>query len=312
MKKDFPEYYPLTKLQKEKLWDSAIFVFDASLLLDLYCYSENTRNDFLDILEKMSSQIWLPHQFAYEYQKNRLKIIQQQKRAYADIRQKLQSNFEFTLKNIKDRHPFLNIDNIIKKIKAGIDDAIKEINDAEKKHPNWSSNDTVRRRLDIIFKDKIGEPCKDIEEMERQGAKRNSREVPPGFEDQKKDRNKYGDWFGWHQIMEMAEKNKKSIVLVTSEKKRDWWLKIEDEIIEPLPELRKEISIRGAQFHMYDMETFLQAAKAKKSTLKEIQEINKTVKNLGTSDTETDSQLNDHAITQMGIGSIEAGEQTET
>lgn len=303
MKKSFPEYYPLSKSQKEKLWDSGVFVFDASLLLDLYSYSEDTRNDFLNILEKMGDQVWLPHQFAFEYQKNRLKVIRQGKRAYKDINQKLKSSFEYTKKNIEQRHPFLDISGILKDIQSSVDTAIKQVLATEKRHPNWFVNDTVRKRLDKIFKDKIGAPCKNEEALEQEGAKRYSRGIPPGFEDIKKEDNRYGDWLGWYQIMEMAEKNKKSIVLVTSEQKKDWWLKFEEEIIEPLPELRKEISKNGSQFHMYNMETFLQVAKAKKSTLKEIQEINKKTKELASSDIEMDLQVGDTAESYAEAGS---------
>lgn len=77
MKNNFSEFYCLTDDELKKLWDECIFIFDANVLLNLYRYSQKTSQKLLDVLynEKIKERIWIPHQFAFEYQKNRLEVI---------------------------------------------------------------------------------------------------------------------------------------------------------------------------------------------------------------------------------------------
>lgn len=288
MKEKFLEYYSLELKKKEKMWGEAVFVFDANVLLNLYRYSEKTRKEFLNILEKMGHRIWLPHQFALEYQRNRLEVIEEQSNSYADISVKLQDGLDYISKQVKKyehRHPFLKIEKLLIKITNSIKLAKKEVEVAKSKHPDWFEKDPIRERLDQLFKGKVGEPCKNIEDIERQGAIRFSKKVPPGYEDIKKDNSdpsgtrKYGDWVGWYQIMEMAKEIKKPIIFVTGDRKGDWWLEVKGKMVGPRPELIKEISQNKVLFHMYTMENFLEYAKpiykVKQAAIKEIGEVNK-------------------------------------
>ncbi len=283
MKKTFKEYYSLSTTEKNKLWKDAIFIFDANILLNLYKYSTETRNEFLNILEKMGNRIWLPHQFALEYQRKRLKIIEDQSIFYKNTSEKLSRGFASISNEIKkdqQQHPFLNIDNLLSKISKSIEIVIKEIEKTEKKHPDWFNSDPIRNKIDSLFKGKVGSPCEDIQSIENKGSARISKEIPPGYKDIKKN-YPYGDWIGWYQIMEMVKtlEDKKPIIFVTNDNKEDWWLKINKKTIGPKPELIKEISEHGVKFHMYTMEIFLKIAtpiyKVKKATVKEIGDINK-------------------------------------
>ncbi|MBE9489027.1 MAG: hypothetical protein IMY67_01915 [Bacteroidetes bacterium] len=70
-------------------WKNDIFCFDANVLLNLYMHTPKTRNVFFDLLDQIKSKIWISYQAAFEYQKNRLIVINAQKEAYNDIRQTL-------------------------------------------------------------------------------------------------------------------------------------------------------------------------------------------------------------------------------
>ena len=48
-------------------------------------------------------------------------------------------------------------------------------------------------------------------------------------------------WFYTYQIIDKAKSSKKPIILVTSEKKKDWWRKIKGQTIGPKPELIEEM-----------------------------------------------------------------------
>lgn len=290
MKEKFAEYYSLESKKKQDLWNTAIFVFDACILLNLYRYSEASRKDFLSTLEKISDRIWIPHQFALEYQRNRLKVINDQAKGYEDVIKKLSEGYQQidnSLKNYDHRHPFIKIKKILSKVKKSIDDGIKETKTKKAKHPDWFKKDPIRDEIDKLFKGKVGEPCDNLDEIEREGATRYAKNVPPGYEDIKKDKKdnsktkKYGDWIGWYQIMQKVEKDKIPIILITGERKEDWWQEIGGKISGPRPELIKEIIQKGVMFHMYTMETFLQYAKpiykVKPATIREVEEVNQKI-----------------------------------
>ena len=68
MKKTFREFYPFNDEYFTKLWDEAIVVPDANILLNLYYYSRKTSRDLISILRKFKKRIWIPYQVALEYQ----------------------------------------------------------------------------------------------------------------------------------------------------------------------------------------------------------------------------------------------------
>jgi len=283
MKKTFKEYYSPSSKEKSKMWEEAVFIFDANILLNLYQYSKKTREEFLKILSKMGDQIWIPHQFALEYQRKRLKVIEDQSNFYGYTSQKLTKGFSSISNEIKknqQQHPFLKIDKILDKLSRSVEKANKEIEKIENKHPDWFKKDPIRNSIDKLFNGKVGLPCKNIEDVEKEGSLRFSKKIPPGYEDSKKD-YPYGDWIGWYQIIDMVKNlsSKKSVIFVTNDNKKDWWLKINDKTVGPRPELIKEISKYDIKFYMYTMEIFLDIAtpiyKVKKTTIKEIGEINK-------------------------------------
>src|SRR5437588_12356624 len=82
-------YYRPTKEEFAELWKKCLFVFDASVLLDLYRSTAKTREVLLSVLEKIKDHIWLPYQAAWEYQENRLDVIVKERELYSDLRDTL-------------------------------------------------------------------------------------------------------------------------------------------------------------------------------------------------------------------------------
>jgi|SRR5262245_4337358 len=104
MRNLFPGYYRPTEEEFSVLWRECIFSFDANVLLNLYKYSQTTRESFLKILSGLRDRIWLPHQAALEYQENRLKVIFDQYERYDDIPKQLKILLA-QLRNKYPRHP---------------------------------------------------------------------------------------------------------------------------------------------------------------------------------------------------------------
>src|SRR5579864_6011430 len=122
MRKTFLGYYRPTPIEFRKLWDKCIFVPDANVLLNLYRYSEETRNKLIDILQKIADRLWVPHQAALEYQQNRLQVISAQKGAYTKIERLLeetQRKLDTELKSYK-RHPLINTEKLLDAINQAL------------------------------------------------------------------------------------------------------------------------------------------------------------------------------------------------
>ncbi|WP_446718001.1 PIN-like domain-containing protein [Crocosphaera sp. Alani8] len=92
MKQHFPGYYRPNEDDFKFLWENCIFVLDTNILLNIYRYPLEARNDLLEILKTISDRLWIPHQVALEYQQNRLKIISEQIQRYRQVRKVIEDS----------------------------------------------------------------------------------------------------------------------------------------------------------------------------------------------------------------------------
>ncbi len=67
MKNTFVGYDKKSKKEIESLWKNAYFSFDANVLLNLYRYSETSKDTILNLITKFSSRIFLTHQAGFEF-----------------------------------------------------------------------------------------------------------------------------------------------------------------------------------------------------------------------------------------------------
>ena len=105
----FPGFYQRTEEEISKLWQEGIFVFDTNMLLNVYRYTEKTRERYFEVLQrlKMQNQLWIPYQVAYEYQDRRMDVIQGQLDAYTEVANILQNTsqkLENSLGPYKKKH----------------------------------------------------------------------------------------------------------------------------------------------------------------------------------------------------------------
>ncbi len=89
MKELFPGYYRKTEDDIKRIWEHGIIMFDTNVLLNLYRYSESTQNTILELIMRFSNQIYLPHQAALEYNRNRYEVIAEQEKAYNEFLEKI-------------------------------------------------------------------------------------------------------------------------------------------------------------------------------------------------------------------------------
>ncbi|MDR6761397.1 hypothetical protein J2Y38_001606 [Flavobacterium sp. 2755] len=260
MKNTFPGYCKKTETEIKKIWENGIIIFDTNVLLNLYRYSDSTRNTILDLINKFSKQIYLPHQAGLEYNRNRYEVIAEQDKAYREFLDKINQIQKDLQSNNKP--PFLstkideNLNSVFKDVSAEVEESIQ-------KYCDYLKDDPIYNRISELFENRITEPfsIEKLEAIYKEGEERYKLKIPPGFEDEKtKEGNrKFGDLILWKQVIEKAKELNKDVILITDERKIDWWWKIKDgRNMGPRQELVEEIKNQAnVDFHMYSSERFL-------------------------------------------------------
>ncbi|MEK7636973.1 MAG: PIN domain-containing protein [Patescibacteria group bacterium] len=265
----FPEYNKPSKRSFIKLWDEATFVFDTNVLLSLYRIPQQARAKLIIILKELQKRgrVWIPHQVALEYYRDRLYVIHSQEKAHHE---------SISLLNTTEQEIDKLFDSklILKKISLNFKTIQKEVVLSKNKYCDFLNKDKVEIELNRILKNRVGKPFdnKRLNEIYKDGEARYEKEIPPGYSDRKrKDKedktgtSKFGDLIIWMQILDKAQEAKTPIIFVTDEQKEDWWWKVSGlngaTIIGARHELLKEVKERAnVSFHMYQSDQFMKYA----------------------------------------------------
>lgn len=262
MRKFFPGYYRRTDEELTQLWSGGIFAFDANVLLNLYRYSEPTRETLFKILQKIEKRAWLTYQVGLEFHRNRLGVISQQIDCYADAA----SEIDKLIEKLKDTrsHPFISnkrmeaMDKELGKVK-------EELKSSQAKLSGFYKVDPILEKITKIFDGHVGAPSdgKQQKDREQTAKQRIDQKVPPGYRDAGKDGNgPLGDAIFWLELVEYATSVKKPVILITDDTKDDWWTEIKGQTIGPRPELVWEFRCQTNQlFHAYQPVRFIELAK---------------------------------------------------
>ena len=294
MKEMFRGFYNADESTLKELWsdEKTLFVFDTNVLLNLYGYAKKTREDFFEILDAVNDRLWIPYHVGLEYQMRRLEVIKKEKAIFGDVEknlEKIQGVFKNDFERLALKRRFPKLHEKTKELEKSIN---KDIADYKKSVSHWNgeqpcvrSHDKIRDRLNELFEGKVGEKPTDqkwLDDLYKEGEDRFSKNVPPGFEDDKKGERgddsrfvndgllyerKYGDLIIWKQLIDKSRgDNVENVFLVTDETKEDWWYKVSSngrKTIGPLAELQSEIYRESGikNFHMYSASMFLEDGK---------------------------------------------------
>lgn len=296
MKKTFSEYYRPSDDEFKKLWEESIFVLDANVLLHIYRYSEEARNSLFEAMEQIGDQLWEPHHAVSEFMGNRLSVINEKADEYKKPRKqvlKLKENIGRILNEIQ--HPLFDKNKLLEIVNKNLDDIDKEFEKIGKHYLDPAIEDSLLNKITRILDGKVGpeyETSK-LNELKEVGKSRYEKNIPPGYKDKgkkketppdsnnkEKEKNEYGDFIIWQQIIDKAKAGKISVIFVTDDSKEDWWKKNKGKTIGPRPELRKEFKKEvGKDVYFYNTESFLEYAEehfkveVSEDTLEEVKEV---------------------------------------
>jgi predicted nucleic acid-binding protein len=289
MKDLFPEFDTSPSHNYQEIWRNATFVFDTNVLLNLYRYQSATREALLKVLERLGDRIWICHYTALEFQRNRLRVIAEQSRRFAEVREiveKAKAGLTSPLEKLQlpKRHALIDPQPLIDGFDRLVAEYLAKLDALSKKQQDLLGPDPLKNRLELLFDGKVGgEPTdqKAIDDLFKNGEYRYKFNIPPGYKDDEKDKDepdeflhkgivykrKFGDYLIWQQMLGFAKSMEiRKLIFVTDDAKEDWWQKVQCrglQTVGPRTELVQEAkSIGGiSTFLMYNPEQFLKYSK---------------------------------------------------
>lgn len=290
--KKFFEYYILSDKERiKRIWNEAIIVLDTNVLLNLYRYSEDSKNNLLDVLEFYKDRLWIPYQVGLEYQQDRVSVYMDMNAAYDQIVASLNKETEEFIKRLNlakyRRHPTIDTAWFENQIKAEIQRLCNHLIEMKNSCPDYSIKDEINERVTALFDEKIGDDFDEtkLSNLYTEGQKRYSEKVPPGYCDAKEkkergNRHLYGDLILWKQIIQKASEKKCNVILVTDDVKEDWYERVKGLTIGPRKELIREFrNETEMDILIYPSNRFLDYAKenmsvaVKQETISEVNDI---------------------------------------
>lgn len=236
----------------DEVWDNGTIVLDANALLGLYEQTATTRAVYVAALEGVRERLWLPHQVALEFYKNRKRVWGDVVANHNEATKMLRSDVRSARKQldqIQARDNELDFSNEFDAIEAqikAVDTKLKESKgrfNAEKKN----GDDPILQTVEDLYPGRrVGKAftSKQLTKHRALGAERFLARQAPGYADgQKSGDAAFGDYYLWAQILNRAKKFATDVVLVTDDRKKDW--RTSDG--EPLPELVNEFVERTGQ-----------------------------------------------------------------
>lgn len=268
MREHFPLYYHLTEEEKQKLFKSkdCYFVFDTNALLDIYRLGKDTAGKILKLLEKFRDRIIIPKQVAKEYHDNMLNVITEICREYANFLEK--NTAEVIVQKLMDMFNAKNSPSIKRKMNKYIEPAIKRFLKDVRGEQEYMLNQFRNWELQNVLSDALGEMLlpgfteEELAKLEEEGDERYSKKVPPGYEDEAKDSNKYGDFIIWKEMLRFAKEKSCSIIFVSRDLKKDWFQVLHGMTCGPCQELLEEFKLYSPKgdFHIYTLDQVISFA----------------------------------------------------
>lgn len=271
----------------EKVWQDGIIVFDTNVLLNLYRYNEEARDELLELMKSFQKRLWMPYQVGLEFLANRETVINWLHKGYKDLSGQVdeckKSFFKFFDGNYA-KHRHIDRSELEKLFDQHLQPIKDKLSEWEKTMPDFEKKDVVKNKILAMYDKRVGKDYNydELLEIYAKGRIRYDHKIPPGYKDDTKEkremgvRHVYGDLTAWMQIMDYAREKEKDIIFVGEDLKEDWWEKDDGKITKPRQELIDEFSYRtGRDIVFHTQKGFIEASKKKikEETMKEVERV---------------------------------------
>ena len=276
VREKYPGWYLKSASEVAALWENAIFVPDANVLLHCLRHSEVVREELLRLFDVLKGSLWIPYQVGLEFHRNRLDVQLGAQDAY----EALIKDQEAIIEKARDRlrqlraHPTINVAKELAALDMFLTDFKARMEAAREGHPRDEIN-AVIGRLTVLLEGRVGEKWKpeQFTAIKKEGDDRYNRKIPPGYKDAKKesgDLDKFGDLIIWKEMMAKAKAEGRPVLFISDDVKEDWWWIHKGRKLGPRPELVEEFKAESGQdFHIYEFSQFLRFAAERHPEIKE-------------------------------------------
>ncbi|MER5335921.1 PIN domain-containing protein [Micromonospora sp. NPDC002717] len=289
----FRHWLPPSEDETKEAVTKGTVVLDTNVLLDAYRFAAKTRAELFEALERLEDRLWLPHQVALEFHKNRVAVIAEHDASYRDaiktisnFRDQVTTNLGEKLESLSKRValPDGESDRLQQVALRGLDEAVRELERLRSEHgipENAAHKDPILEKFERLLSSRTGEPLSEHAEKAArdEAARRIKCKEPPGYEDRKKT-DPHGDYLLWRQALNEVMKRKTPLLIVTQDVKEDWFWRVGGKTMGARPELVDEckreagvgLSIMATRTFLYHASKHLKT-KVSDDTLRQVDTI---------------------------------------
>ena len=271
LRDQFSYFYTPDEDAVETAMQTGMVTPDANVLLSLYRFQPVGRDELFGALKKTGDRLWVPHQVGLEFHKNRLNVMAEQEGYFTKTLKELEgpiTDLESRVRAFRsrialDEEHVRDVKHFIAQLRELINDAVARAQESNDILLKDHDSDKVLARIEALLGDRVGEPMepKELEAARKEADRRIKDRVPPGYMDRAK-ADPAGDYLVWRQLMTEAAKRKIPVVLITDDRKEDWYRREQGLTLGARYELRQEmLTEAGVPLLVMTTETFLIHAK---------------------------------------------------
>lgn len=262
MSEAFTANIPQAKVDIEEALRSGLLSLDANVLLNFYRYSPNARDALVAVLGAAGDRVWVSHQAAREFWRNRCAAIDSRSQATEQLRTVLEKGEATAVAAVDSWSKQTAVPEDIKqRVKAALADGFGQAREQVESEVQGSgavsydaAADSVLAVLVGLLSANVGPPLSAEKHAEAlaEGARRATERIPPGYRDAEKadgdgPDGSSGDYLVWLQSIEESLKRDLSLVIITGDEKDDWWWKHRNTFMGPRSELVEEFARRSTK-----------------------------------------------------------------
>lgn len=267
----FSHYVAPDAALKKKAFSSGLIVLDTNVLLDLYRYTRESRDELFNVIERLRDKIWIPHQVAEEFYRNRIEVMSSLHDGYTTLRDHIDRTGKKYADELRSRigqldnrvhlHPGEReqLEKLLNESFSPLKEAVEKLQREHRPKGSYAS-DPILLKVEHLLASRVGSPFgDDYDEHLREANRRVEAKEPPGFCDDDK-KLPHGDYFVWIQSLQQAKAASAPVLLiVTGDEKEDWYYLVNNRPVCARPELAREaVEKSGAQLIMMGTREFLE------------------------------------------------------
>lgn len=234
--------FPLSKINRQDYIDEVfklinddecvIFV-DTNIFALFYRINNAARNEFFDWLKKLIQEervktpLWALNEYTNRFIRNQIEDYFGPLKSVKSIKNNFEQLDSFLRMNIDSEGISESSYNSIEEFKEELDLVKAKLNKINKvaKTKNESYKLKIHSEIKTIFEKTVlnSDLKKVLKTTQDEGIFRFEHRIPPGFKDDDKDLNSFGDLIIWNEILDFCNsKDVKKGILITNDLKKDW------------------------------------------------------------------------------------------